>query len=76
MNIDIASLIGSILAVTVSVGFAVTFKISLNKKIIEFNNTVNNTIKDFKAEVNHKFELLDMRLTNIETKINVTNEKK
>ena len=65
MNIEIASLIGSILAVTVSVTFAVTFKISLNKKITEINKTVN----DFKTEVNHRFELL-------EVKINMINEKK
>ena len=65
MNIEIASLIGSILAVTVSVGFTVAFRISLNKKITEINKTVN----DFKTEVNHRFELL-------EVKINMINEKK
>lgn len=65
MNIEIASLIGSILAVTVSVTFAINLKISLNKKITEINKTVN----DFKTEVNHRFELL-------EVKINMINEKK
>ena len=65
MNIEIASLIGSILAVTVSVGFTVAFRISLKKKITEINKTVN----DFKTEVNHRFELL-------EVKINMINEKK
>lgn len=67
--IGIVSLICSI-AVTVSV--IIALKISFDESLTEIDKIVN----DFKTEVNHKFGLLEVRLTNIETKINAPTKEK